>query len=214
MTQEEIVQKAKEEILSLLKGVDRVGMDKVIWYLNESTYFRAWGGSKHHGFSGGLAVHSLGVYKEMKKLNLSLPEDSMRIVALLHDICKAHLRSYDEIGKGHHGLRSALLLKALGLKFHTGEYYAIEKHMHRIKHTPTEGVYGIRDMIRHYLHQADHRDAGTFPNGFDSYTTIRNPKYIVDSYIYRTCKKGKEVLIDDLHNNHSEFYSSFYKLIP
>ena len=39
MTQEEIVQKAQEEILSLLKGVDRLGMDKVIWYLNESTYF-------------------------------------------------------------------------------------------------------------------------------------------------------------------------------
>lgn len=85
MTQEEAVQKAKEEILSLLKEVDCPGIDKVIWYLNDSTYFRARCGS-HHQFSGGLAVHSLGVYKEMKKLNLSLPEDSMRIVALLHDI--------------------------------------------------------------------------------------------------------------------------------
>ena len=110
--------------------------------------------------------------------------------------------------------RSAKLLSALGLKFNIGEYYAIEKHMNRIKHTPTEGVYGIRDMIRHYLHQADHRDAGTFPKDFNSYTTIRSPMYIVDSYIYTTCKKGKEVLIDDLHNNHSEFYSAFYKLIP
>ena len=85
MTQEETVQKAKKEILSLLKGIDRSGIDKVIWYLNESTFFRAKGGFKHHYFNGGLAVHSLGVYKEMKKLNLSLPEDSMRIVALLRD---------------------------------------------------------------------------------------------------------------------------------
>ena len=143
-----------------------------------------------------------------------MPDDSIRIVSLLHDICKAHHPKYDHIGKSRHGYRSAKLLSALGLKFNIGEYYAIEKHMHRIKHTPTEGVYGIRDMIRHYLHQADHRDAGTFPKDFNSYTTIRNPKYIVDSYIYTTCKKGKEVLIDDLHNNHSEFYSALYKLIP
>jgi hypothetical protein len=182
--------------------------------LNKSTFFRSKGGSKHHYFNGGLAVHSLGVYKEFEHLNTGLPQDSIRIVSFLHDICKAHHPKYDHIGKGHHGYRSAKLLSALGLKFNIGEYYAIEKHMHRIKHTPTEGVYGIRDMIRHYLHQADHRDAGTFPGGFGSYTTIRNPKNIVDSYIYRTCNKGKEVLIDDLHNNHSEFYSSFYKLIP
>ena len=213
MTQEELVKKSKEEILALLQGINRTGIDNILKYLQESTYFTARCHS-HHQFRGGLAVHSLGVYKEFEQLNTGLPEDSIRIVSLLHDICKAHHPKYDHIGKGHHGYRSAKLLSALGLKFNIGEYYAIEKHMHRIKHTPTEGVYGIRDMIRHYLHQADHRDAGTFPRGFDSYTIIRSPKYIVDSYIYTTCKKGKEVLIDDLHNNHSEFYSSFYKLIP
>jgi len=35
MTQEETVQKVQEEILSLLKEVDRPGIDKVIWYLND-----------------------------------------------------------------------------------------------------------------------------------------------------------------------------------
>ena len=215
MTQEEIVQKAKEEILSLLKGVDRVGMDKVIWYLNESTYFRAWGGSKHHGFSGGLAVHSLGVYKEMKKLNLSLPEDSMRIVALLHDICKAHLRSYDEIGKGHHGLRSALLLKALGLKFNTGEYDAIKNHMHRMKDVPKTKTYNPSDMLRHYMHSCDHRDSATYPEGFDSYTPDEKKHrwYSIDTLLYSTKRPGIEIVIDHLHgkdcrNKHDKFYNA------
>jgi len=213
MTQEEQVKKSKDEILALLQGINRPGVDNVIKYLLESTYFTARCHS-HHQFVGGLAVHSLGVYKEFEQLNSGLPEDSIRIVSLLHDVCKAHHPKYDHIGKGHHGFRSVKLLSSLGFKFNIGEYYAIEKHMHRIKHTPADGIYGIRDMIRHYLHQADHCDAGTFPKGFDSYTTTRNSKYIVDTYIYTTCKEGKEVLIDDLHNNHSEFYSAFYKLIP
>ena len=213
MTQEELVKKSKENILALLQGINRPGIDNVIKYLQESTYFTARCHS-HHQFGGGLAVHSLGVYYEFEQLNTGLPEDSIRIVSLLHDICKAHHPKYDHIGKGHHGYRSVKLINSLGFKFNTGEYYSIEKHMHRIKHTPVEGVYGIRDIMRHYLHQADHRDAGTYPKGFDSYTTTRSPMYIVDSYIYATCKNGKEVLIDDLHNNHREFYSAFYKLIP
>lgn len=200
MTQKETVQKAKQEILSLLKGVDRRGMDKVIWYLNESTYFRARCGT-HHQFAGGLAVHSLGVYKEMKKLHLSLPEDSMRIVALLHDICKAHLRDYDHIGKTHHGLRSALLLKALGLKFHTGEYYAIEKHMHRITDIPSSGTYDQRDMLRHYLHQCDHLDSATYPKGFDSFTPDdKKPGWCqIDTLIYSIRRRDIELVIDHLH---------------
>ena len=201
MTQEETVQKAKEEIISLLKEVDRPGMDKVIWYLNESTYFRAKGGSKHHYFTGGLAVHSLGVYQEMKKLNLSLPEDSMRIVALLHDICKAHLRSYDEIGKGHHGHRSALLLKALGLKFHTGEYDAIKIHMHRIKDVPKSKTYSPSEMLRHYMCACDHRDSATYPEGFDSYTSDEKKHrwYKIDTLLYSTKRRGIEIVIDYLH---------------
>lgn len=221
MTQDELVNQTRNEILALLQEINRPGIENVIRYLQDSTFFRARCNS-HHQFRGGLAVHSLGVYKEFEKLDSGLPEDSIRIVALLHDICKSRHSLYDHIGityrngkpHKHHGLRSALLLEELGLVFHIGEYYAIEKHMHRIKHTPTKDQYGIRDSIRHYLHQSDHRDAETFPKGFDSYTAHRSSKYLVDSYIYSTCKKGKEVLIDELHNRHSEFYTAFGKLIP
>ena len=98
MTQEELVQNAKDEILALLQDVNRPGIDNVIRYLQDSTYFTARCHS-HHQFRGGLAIHSLGVYKEFKKLNTGIPEDSIRIVSLLHDICKAHRPSYDHIGK-------------------------------------------------------------------------------------------------------------------
>ncbi len=62
MTQEELVKKSKEEILALLQGINRTGIDNILKYLQESTYFTARCHS-HHQFPGGLAVHSLGVLR-------------------------------------------------------------------------------------------------------------------------------------------------------
>ena len=56
MTQDELVKQSKEEILDLLQGINRLGIDNTIKYLQESTYFTARCHS-HHQFRGGLAVH-------------------------------------------------------------------------------------------------------------------------------------------------------------
>lgn len=207
-TQELMLKNTKDEILSLLQEINRPGIDNVIQYLQKSTFFTERCNS-HHKFRGGLAVHSLGVYNEFEKLNTGLPEDSIRIVSLLHDICKSHHPSYNHIGKGHHGYRSLLLLNALNLKLNTGEDYAIEMHMHRINNTPKESQYVVRDSIRHYLHQSDHRDAGTFPNSFSSYTPEekRNLSYKIDTLLYSTHRPGIEIVIDHLHRNRGAFYT-------
>ena len=212
MTQEELVCQTREEILTLLREVKRPGMDKVIWYLENSDFFRARCNS-HHKFRGGLAVHSLGVFNEFKKLDTKLPEDSIRIVSFLHDICKAHLHGYNHIGKGHHGLRSVMLLDALGLKFETGEYYAIEKHSYRISVVPKSNTYDQRDMLRHYLHQCDHRDAATYPDGFDSYTPDEKKHrwYRIDTLLYSTHRLGIEIVLDHLHKkNYLGKQDAFY----
>ena len=39
MTQTELLKQTKDEILALLREVNRPGIDRVIWYLNESTFF-------------------------------------------------------------------------------------------------------------------------------------------------------------------------------
>ena len=213
MEKEDLILQTKNEILSLLKGVNRPGMDKVIWYLKNSTYFTARCNS-HHRFSGGLAVHSLGVYKEMKNLNPSLPEDSIRVVALLHDICKAHHPAYDHIGKGHHGARSVQLLSKLGLKFKTGEYYAIEKHMHRIHNIPSTKTYDSRDMLRHYIHQCDHRDSATYPDNYDSFTPKKSLKYQFDTLLYSTRRPGIEIVLDQLHKKDYQMKAEVFYNAP
>jgi len=207
INKEELVLKTREEILSLLKEVDRPGMDRVIWYLENSDFFRA-GCNSHHKFLGGLAVHSLGVYKEFEKLETGFPEDSIRIVCLLHDICKAHLHGYNHIGKGHHGLRSKLLLEALHLQFKTGERSAIEKHMHRVSRIPLQTTYDYDELFRHYIHQCDHRDCESFPGGFDSYRTQKTLKYEIDTLLYSTHRPGIEIVIDQLHGNKEAFYKA------
>ena len=209
IAQEDLIAKTKEEILSLLKEINRPGIDNVIRYITVSNYFRARCNS-HHQFRGGLAVHSLGVYNEFKKLKTNLPEDSIRIVSLLHDICKAHHPEYDYIGKGHHGIRSVMLLKALNLKFASGEYEAIEKHLHRIQHTPSSKIYNSCEMLRHYLHQCDHRDAATFPGGFNSFVadSRKNLKYQFDTLLYSTKRPGIEIVIDHLYRHKEAFYKA------
>ena len=83
----------KQIILDVLSKVQRPGMDKVIDYLNKSDFFTAPASTKYHGnFEGGLAEHSYNVYELFKLKNeeyqLELPEETVIIAALLHDICK------------------------------------------------------------------------------------------------------------------------------
>lgn len=90
------IQENKEKILNLLKEVTRPGMDRLIeWLENKSDFFVAPASTIYHGnYEGGLADHSLNVYElfseKNKRYDLGLSEDSIRIMALLHDICKTN----------------------------------------------------------------------------------------------------------------------------
>jgi len=83
----------KAKILSLLETVNRHGMENVIAYLNESDFFTAPASTKYHcNYTGGLAEHSLNVYElldeKVKRFKLDVPDQSIIICALLHDVCK------------------------------------------------------------------------------------------------------------------------------
>lgn len=90
------IQKNKEEFLNLLKSITRPGIEKLIeWIETKSDFFIAPASTMFHGnYEGALVEHSLNVYKLFKEKNerydLGLNEDSVKIMALLHDICKAN----------------------------------------------------------------------------------------------------------------------------
>lgn len=86
----------KQDILQLLKSTNRPNIDSLINYLQkDSDFFTAPASTRYHGsYKGGLAVHSLNVYYELKYLaeyyQIEIPEDTIIIVGLLHDLCKVN----------------------------------------------------------------------------------------------------------------------------
>ncbi len=82
----------KNEIESLLKSVNREGIEKLIEFLEKTDFYTAPASTRYHNnFEGGLAEHSLNVYRALKELtNGEWPEETIIIVGLLHDICKVN----------------------------------------------------------------------------------------------------------------------------
>lgn len=152
----------KKEIIELLKSTERERIDRVIDYLeNKSDYFTAPASTAFHGnYSGGLAEHSLNVYKVAMKVKAAMVElkpelanrlsdESIAIVALLHDLCKTNVYKierknrkvngvwvetdaygvdYSKFPLGH-GEKSVIMLLTLGFPLTRDEMMAIRWHM-------------------------------------------------------------------------------------
>ncbi|MGM9802738.1 MAG: HD domain-containing protein [Muribaculaceae bacterium] len=175
LTNEEIAAN-HEEIIALLRSTNREGIDNVINYLESTPFFEAPSSiSRHHNWRGGLAEHSLGVYREASKLNNGIVAvDSLVIASLLHDVCKASLLSYNERGhiikhKQHikgHGRRSLKLLQLLNLSMTPSEQLAIRWHMGGHNALPCyqpEVQLAREDPLWQLVHQADKADARAHP---------------------------------------------------
>jgi len=94
----------KEQFISLLKTVQRDGMDKLINYLENTDFYKAPASTRFHGnHEGGLLEHSLNVYEMLKeKLShkpysdmIQASEETIILVTLLHDICKTNFYTVD-----------------------------------------------------------------------------------------------------------------------
>ena len=84
----------KERVISLLKTTNRAGVDKIIAWLESTDFFEAPASTQYHeNYTGGLCEHSLKVYDTFKKLHkafdLDININSIIIMSLLHDVCKA-----------------------------------------------------------------------------------------------------------------------------
>ncbi len=84
----------KEEFIELLRQTNREGIENLIDFLNKTDFFEAPASTKFHGcYKGGLLEHSIKVYEILK--NKTEDSDTVKIVALLHDVCKANFYKVD-----------------------------------------------------------------------------------------------------------------------
>ena len=92
----------KEEFLNILMQVKREGIEELINFLEKSDFFKAPASTRFHGdYEGGLVEHSLKVYEILKHkvenciTEIDIPEESIIIIGLLHDICKTNFYKVD-----------------------------------------------------------------------------------------------------------------------
>lgn len=152
----------KQQFQEKLLSTKRDGMENVIKHLERLGFFTAPASTKFHlSVKGGLMEHSWNVCNtalmlreqmiQMKpELADKLPEESVVIASLLHDVCKSNIykdailnrkndQGYWEKVPGYevdysslplgHGEKSVIMLLTLGLKLTKDEMLAIRWHM-------------------------------------------------------------------------------------
>lgn len=95
--------KMKEKFIQLLRKTNREGIEDLINFIEEKTdFFTAPASTRFHGsHEGGLLEHSMKVYEILdykiknNVIDLHVPEDTIIIVSLLHDICKVNFYKVD-----------------------------------------------------------------------------------------------------------------------
>jgi hypothetical protein len=170
----------------LLKSVNRDGIYKLIEFIRKSDFYTAPASTRFHScHEGGLLEHSLNVYNSLDtklkqepwKSKLQVEEDSIKIVALLHDLCKTYFykiemrNKKDENGKWvqvpfytiddkvpyGHGCKSVMMIEEY-IKLKPIERYAIRWHMGFTE--PKEEWNSLGTAIKKYplilaIHEAD-----------------------------------------------------------
>ena len=173
----------KTKIIELLRSTNRSGIENVFAWLDTApSFFEASAAHVHHdNVLGGLAQHSLNVFRHAKEdwetrddaFKTKYPFESIIISALLHDVCKKDVYYVDANGipqwneenhrKGH-GLRSVHLLEELGLSLTPDERMAIWWHMGVRNEMskddyPEENAIAMKDPFCQLIQNADHMAA-------------------------------------------------------
>lgn len=163
-------------------NVHREGHVQLMEWLLSTDFFTAPASTRYHGaYEGGLAIHSLNVYSQLKRLcefyDCEASRESVAIVALFHDLCKIgtyktemrwrknNLNQWEQypvfvrkedFAFGGHGSKSVYLVQHF-MKLEPEEAAAINCHMGQWEATqygnPSE-VYE-RNKLAWLLHVAD-----------------------------------------------------------
>ena len=174
----------KEEFIKLLRETNREGIENLLDFLEKSDFYKAPASTRFHGSKEqGLLEHSLKVYEILEEkmkhtpIKIDIPEESIRITALLHDICKTNYYSVDyrnaknalgvwekvpyykvddAIPYGH-GEKSVMMISEY-IKLTNDEKYAIRWHMGYTEPKELYGTIGLaytKYPFALLMHEAD-----------------------------------------------------------
>ena len=159
-------------------NITRDGSKELLEYLNKSDFFNAPASTQFHSaYEGGLAEHSINVYKRFKQSIMSeygedyqdkISEESIAICGLLHDLCKIDTFKIEMRNKkvdGNwvqvpfytvedglpygHGEKSVYIISGF-IKLTREEAMIIDWHMGGFDARVRGGAYGLSDAYYKY----------------------------------------------------------------
>lgn len=148
-----ILEENKKTFCDILRGVKRENahIEELIAKLEGSDFFYAPASTKYHNsYEGGLCDHSLNVYYNLKSLVKNkhledkIPEDSIIICGLLHDMSKMNVyekfikneKVYDEYGSKHDNM---------------GNFDWVAKSSYKMVDTKDRFLYGNHEETAEYM---------------------------------------------------------------
>lgn len=149
MASSETIKQNKERFEKLCSEITRSGIEDLMKWLDSSDFYTAPASSRYHGAEpGGLCMHSLNVYDELKRLLAAYPEiriaeESVIIASLFHDLCKVNFYKTEQRNrKNEFGVWEKYDAYAIDEKFRFGGHgsksvFLIQNFM---KLTPEEAV--------------------------------------------------------------------------
>lgn len=169
----------KEEFVKIFKdNIKREGAENLLNYLENSDFFTAPASSKFHScHRGGLVEHSLNTFRRFKRIVVNeygenysekISDESIAIIALLHDICKVDFYkeemrntkvdgawvqvpyySVDELLPYGHGEKSVYMISGF-MKLTREEAMAINWHMGGYDTRVLGGSYALSSAFYKY----------------------------------------------------------------
>jgi hypothetical protein len=90
------VETNKEKFLRYYSWITRPGSEELLNYIKGTDFFTAPASTRYHGnHEGGLVEHSVNVYERLSASAKNHTAETVAIVALLHDLCKANFYKMD-----------------------------------------------------------------------------------------------------------------------
>lgn len=179
MTEETQIENNKQKFIDIYKkNITREGSKELLDFLLKSDFFTAPASTKFHSATaGGLCMHSIFVYERFKKnleneykdkLKDTISDESIAIIALLHDICKidCYKQDFKNVKVGNewtkqpfysfndslpygHGEKSVYMISGF-LKLTREEAMAINWHMGGFDARVMGGFYGLSQVFATY----------------------------------------------------------------
>lgn len=179
----------KDEFKRIIReNIKRPGIEELMDWLEETDFYAAPASTRYHGaHEGGLVMHSLNVYSQLKKLcewyECDANEEAIVIVALFHDLCKVGVyktemrwrknqqdkweqyptyKHEEDFAYGGHGSKSVFLVQSF-IKLSPEEASAINCHMGQWDATTYSNPSPVfeRNLLAWLLHVADEADTYT-----------------------------------------------------